>query len=135
VPTVFYGDHSTKPDEMTRIENEIANSLYKAASIAIGGGIKSASVRKGVVNLLRQNPAYANRLNKSDFPPFNTDEQWQHYCDQKLDLKLIGAEIDIVALVDLYNRPIHLYEEGLQPTNTTSQQANNLQRHKNIPYS
>ncbi|KAF5400873.1 OTU domain-containing protein 5-A [Paragonimus heterotremus] len=83
--------------------------LFRSVSHQIfGDEEKHDVVRKQVVDYMLQN--------REHFSPYVTEE-FDHYIDRKRSATCYGNHIEIQAIAELYNRPVEIYHDSVEPIN------------------
>ncbi|KAA3672261.1 OTU domain-containing protein 5, partial [Paragonimus westermani] len=81
--------------------------LFRTHQI-FGDEEKHDVVRKQVVDYMLQN--------REHFSPYVTEE-FDHYIDRKRSATCYGNHIEIQAIAELYNRPVEIYHDSVEPIN------------------
>ncbi|CAL8071826.1 unnamed protein product [Calicophoron daubneyi] len=83
--------------------------LFRSVSHQIfGDEEKHSLVRSQVVDYMLKN--------KEHFSPYITEE-FDHYISRKRDPTCYGNHVEIQAIAELYNRPVEIYHDSVEPIN------------------
>jgi len=92
--------------------------LFRAVAHQIfGDEEKHMIIREQVINYMKQNREHFSQFISEDF---------EHYLIRKLDPHTHGNHVEIQAISELYNRPVEIYHNSLEPINVFHREYNDL---------